>query len=85
MSIGVMILPAAAARFWARDISMLIGVAVGFALAGSYAGLLLSFHADLPPGACIVLSIGALYVVSLLFGREGLITAWYRSTRHLEA
>ena len=85
MSIGVMILPAAAARFWARDISTLIGIAVGLALLGSYAGLLLSFHADLPTGSCIVLSIGALYVVSLLIGREGVLTNWYRSTRHLEA
>jgi zinc/manganese transport system permease protein len=85
MSIGVMILPAAAAKFWARDISTLIGVAVGLALLGSYAGLLLSFHANLPTGSCIVLSIGALYVGSLLIGREGVLTNWYRSTRHLEA
>lgn len=85
MSIGVMILPAAAARFWARDISTLIGIAVGVALLGSYAGLLLSFHANLPTGSSIVLSIGALYVGSLLLGREGVLTNWYRSTRHLEA
>jgi len=85
MSIGVMILPAAAARFWARDISALLATAVGLAVLGCYTGLLLSFHADLPTGSCIVLNLGALYVLSLLIGREGLITTWYRSTRHLEA
>lgn len=85
MSIGVMILPAAAARFWARDISTLLATAVSLAVLGSYAGLLLSFHADLPTGSCIVLTLGALYVVSLLIGREGLVTTWYRSMRHLEA
>ncbi len=85
MSIGVMILPAAGARFWARDINTLIAVAVGLGLAGGWAGLLLSYHADLPSGPCIVLSLGGFYVISLLIGREGLLTAWYRSTRHLEA
>ncbi|MDH3451790.1 MAG: metal ABC transporter permease [Gammaproteobacteria bacterium] len=85
MSIGVMILPAAAARFWARDISTLLAIAVSLAVLGSYTGLLLSYHADLPTGSCIVLNIGALYIISLLLGRDGLVTTWYRSTRHLEA
>lgn len=85
MSIGVMILPAAGARFWARDINALLAVAAGLGLAGGWSGLLLSYHADLPSGPCIVLSLGGFYVISLLIGREGLLTAWYRSTRHLEA
>lgn len=85
MSIGMMILPVAAARLWARDISTLLAIALGVALVGSYAGLLLSFHADLPPSSCIILSIGAIYIASLLVGRGGVITTWYRSTRHLEA
>lgn len=85
MAIGVMILPAAAARFWARDIGTLLATSIGLALSGCYSGLLLSFHADLPTGACIVLSIGLFYVFSLLLGREGLLTAWYRASRHLQA
>ena len=50
MAVGIMILPAAAARFWAAQIGSLIAVAVGIALASCVGGLLLSYHFSLPSG-----------------------------------
>jgi zinc/manganese transport system permease protein len=86
MAVGMMILPAAGARFWVRDIGPLMAVAFAFAVAASVAGLLLSYHFGLPSGPAIVLSLGAVYAVSLVMGPEGSLLArnWPRS-RHLEA
>lgn len=75
MALGLMLLPAAAAQFWAATLPGQVAAAMGFGMAGGYAGLLLSFHAELPPGPCIVLACGALYAASLLLGRRhGLLT-----------
>ena len=85
MVVGVMILPAAAARFWTRDITGMLIVGVFGAFLSGLAGLLLSFHASLPSGPAIILTAGAFYGFSLVFGTEGLVLARLRSRRHLEA
>jgi zinc/manganese transport system permease protein len=85
LAVGVMILPAVIARFWARDITAMIGVAVASAALSGYAGLVISYQANLPSGPTIILAAGALYVLSVLFGPAGglLWLVWPR--RHLEA
>jgi len=40
MALGFIILPAVAARFWAREVWCLIAVASGIAIASAYLGLL---------------------------------------------
>lgn len=75
MAVGVMILPAAAARFWAASIGGLITVAVAVALLSSVIGLLLSFHFSLPSGPSIILVAGVAYAVSLVFGPVGSIAS----------
>lgn len=71
LAVGMMVLPAAAARFWARRLPGLIAVAVGVAILSSYVGLLLSFHWQLASGPAITLSAGTAYIVSLFAGRAG--------------
>ena len=71
LAVGLMILPAVAARFWARDLPALIAVATGFAVLASVAGLLASYHLGLPSGPAIVLAAGAIYGVSLAGGTAG--------------
>ena len=66
MAVGIMVLPAAAARLLSDRLDMLLALAVGFALAGSIGGLLLSYHLDVPAGPSVVLSLGTLYVFVLL-------------------
>lgn len=79
MSVGLLVLPAAASRFWVREITpMLLSSAI--AMVGSASGLLISYHADLPTGPTIVLCLGVLYLLSLTFGRQGLLQL--RSSRH---
>ncbi|MCF3935503.1 metal ABC transporter permease [Acuticoccus sp. M5D2P5] len=86
MAVGMMILPAASSRFWIRNIGPMMGLSFTFAVTGSGAGLLLSYHYGIPSGPAIVLSLGAIYVASLLFGPVGSLAARYAPrTRHLEA
>ena len=61
-------LPAIAARHWARQVSGMAYAAVGIAVASSFAGLVLSYHADVPSGPAIVLIAGAAWAVSVLVG-----------------
>jgi zinc/manganese transport system permease protein len=85
LAVGLMILPAAAARFWALDLTAMLVLAPGLSLAACTSGLLLSFHADLPSGPAIILCAGSLYVFSMLVGPQGAVSPALRRSRHLEA
>ena len=85
MSDGLMILPAAAARFWVQGIGAMILAAAGVAIASSMAGLLLSYHVSLPTGPSIILVAGGAYALSVIFGTQGGILARYLPRPHLSA
>jgi zinc/manganese transport system permease protein len=86
MAVGLMMLPATAARFWAAEVWSLALVAAGIALLSGFAGLLLSFHAQWPSGPAIVLVAGAAYLLSLVFGSNGgLLARLLRSRSHRNA
>ncbi|HEX4553332.1 MAG TPA: metal ABC transporter permease [Xanthobacteraceae bacterium] len=85
LAVGLMMLPAAVARFWARDISAMILIAIATGIVSGFAGLLLSFHAGVPAGPAIILTAGALYVGSVIFGRVGGLVQHLLPRRHLEA
>jgi len=83
MSVGLLVLPAAASRFWVREITAMLFLSSCMAMLGSASGLLISYHADLPTGPTIVLCLGVLYLLSLVFGQQGLLQP--RSSHHLKA
>lgn len=86
MAVGLMMLPAASARFWVASLPAMGALAAGLGIAGGVAGLLLSYHAELPSGPCIVLVCGALYLMSVLAGtREGVLARHWRRNLHLTA
>ena len=85
MAVGLMMLPAATARLWARGVGGLIALSMLVALLSGYGGLVLSFAFNLPSGPAIVLSAGALYLLSLLFGRVGGLFSRLFPEPHLEA
>lgn len=68
MVVGLMMLPAAAARFWSRRLPVLLLTAAGIGGSCVWLGLLLSFHANLPSGPCIVLLAGLAYLISVFVG-----------------
>lgn len=71
MAIGLMMLPAAASRFWSNGIGGMIGASILIAMCSGYLGLLLSFRYGLPSGPAIVLTASVFYVVSILIGKRG--------------
>jgi len=84
MAVGIMILPAAAARFWAASIGGLIGAAAAVAILSSITGLLLSFHYGLPSGPAIILVAGIIYGVSLVVGPVGGVINQMLPRQHFE-
>ena len=85
LSVGIMIVPAAIGRFWARDVSTMILVAIGAGVFSGVAGLIISFHAGTPSGPTIILVAGALYILSIFLGRVGGVVPRLWPRRHLEA
>jgi zinc/manganese transport system permease protein len=65
LAIGPLLLPAAAARCWGLRVLASMALATGFGFAASVAGLLASYHANLPSGPAIVLAAGLLFGISL--------------------
>ena len=73
-SVGLMMLPAIAARHFSASLSGQVRASVLLAIAASLAGLLLSYHLDVPAGPAIVLSAGGLWALGLVLGpRESLL------------
>jgi len=85
LAVGLMLLPAVAARFWARELGATMAASVVLAVLASFAGLSLSYRFDLPTGPAIVLSAGTLYLVSMLAGPQGGLLRRLLRPRHLEA
>jgi zinc/manganese transport system permease protein len=85
LAVGLMILPAGIARFWSRDITPMICIAVASAIASGYIGLVLSFQTRVPSGPAIILVAAVLYLGSVLFGRVGGVVSQLFPGRHLEA
>jgi zinc/manganese transport system permease protein len=76
MSVGLMMLPAIAARHFAVSLAGQVRASVVLAVLASILGLLASYHLDIPAGPAIVLSAGALWLAGLALGpRESLLRA----------
>lgn len=74
LSVGLMMLPAFAARFWSTTLEGMIAVAIGIGILASSFGIIASYHSGTPTGPTIILSAGVIYLFSIVFGqRSGLI------------
>jgi zinc/manganese transport system permease protein len=85
LSVGLMMLPAAAARFWTTRVEPMCALAVAIGFASCVAGLLLSYHLALPSGPAIILSAGVVYLASILFGTRGALRSRLVAHRHRTA
>src|SRR5262245_46156337 len=85
LAVGLMMLPAVMARFWARDITAMVLLAVIGGIVSGYLGLLLSFHSGLATGPSIILVAGAFYLASVLTGSVGGVLRRLLPKPHLEA
>ena len=78
MAVGLMILPATAARYWVSTVTHYLMLTFGFALLSCWVGLILSFYlSDVPTGPAIVLVAGGLFFFSLIFAPLGIFRGRY--------
>jgi len=71
MTVGLMMIPAAAARFWARGYGGQALAAIVLSAASSIIGLVIAARLDVEPGAVMTLCAAALFAVSAAFGPQG--------------
>jgi zinc/manganese transport system permease protein len=76
-----LLLPAAAARCWALRIGPLVGLSIGFGIAAGYAGLLASYHFNVPSGPAIACAEALVYAVSALVPASRILTTTRNATR----
>lgn len=79
MALGLMILPAIAAKFWTNNIDGAVGLAVLFAVLSAPIGLLLSYYYSIPAGPAVVLTAGLFSLASALLGKHGSVRASFFS------
>ncbi len=85
MSVGLMILPGAAMRYWTRRLGLLLLGSCLLALLACISGLLFSYYQGWPTSPTIILSLGVGYALSLLLGGQGGLLPRLIRRRHLEA
>lgn len=81
--IALLIIPAAAARFWTQRLATMMVIAAGIGAASGFLGAVASRIFDkLPAGAIIVVAASVLFVISMLLGvRRGLLVRWLEHVR----
>lgn len=71
MALGMMMLPAITARFWAKEIWSLYLIAIVCAILSGFLGLVFSYHYNWPSGPAIIVIAGILYLVTVVLGPYG--------------
>lgn len=85
LAVGMMMLPAAAARFWTQDVTRMAAISVLLGVVSGVGGLLVSFHFNLPTGPAVILAAGIFYALSVVLGPVGGLRKRLSPGRHLEA
>lgn len=85
MTVALMMIPAGAARFWARGYGGQAGVAMIISALASGSGLLSAARMGVEPGAAMTLAAAALFLASAVFGRAGGLLQNLPGRAHLEA
>lgn len=80
LMIALLVIPAAAARFWTRSMSQMTALSAAIGATSCMLGALLSALAPgLPSGAMIVLTSAVFFSISMLIGKQrGVIVQYYR-------
>lgn len=83
LSLGLLILPAATVYLLSDSFDTMVWGGAALGTSGAVAGLLLSFHANIPSGPAIVLILGVVFLGAYLFGPKYGILSRYLKRRHL--
>ncbi|MGE4368969.1 MAG: metal ABC transporter permease [Burkholderiaceae bacterium] len=81
MVVGIMMLPATAARFWVTTVGRQVVLSAVLGALSCWAGLLISYHADVPASPAIIIVAGVVYFLSVGLGTQGGIWQVVRQAR----
>ncbi|TWT76376.1 Manganese transport system membrane protein MntB [Planctomycetes bacterium CA13] len=83
LMIALLVIPAAAARFWTQQLSTIVFISAGLGAAGGMTGAAMSAaFANLPSGATIVLVCSLFFLFSMVFGtNRGVLVRFLRRRR----
>jgi zinc/manganese transport system permease protein len=84
MTVGLMMIPAASAGFWAKRFEGRAVAAVALSALSSASGLLAARTFDVEPGAAMVMAAAGLFAVSALAGRRGGLLPSLRAPSRLD-
>lgn len=82
LAVGLMMIPAFAARFWAQTLSGQLIIATIIGLISSLIGIIASYHLGTPTGPTIILASGGIYVGSIFVGRQNGVALRLIPRRH---
>jgi zinc/manganese transport system permease protein len=86
LALGLFLLPAVTAYLWCDRLRSMFVCAAVVAVAGSVAGILVSYHAGWPSGSAIVICLGAGFIMSALASpRYGALAKILRQMREARA
>lgn len=77
MAVGLMMLPAAIAQLWARNLPSMLLVAVGSALVSGYFGLIASYHLEIASGPTIIMTAAIIYGISIFIAPSGIARRYF--------
>jgi zinc/manganese transport system permease protein len=85
LAVGLMVLPAATAKFWVKRLEAMTALSIGIGMVAGYLGLVIAHRFALDPAPAIILVAGVIYLGSILLGRRGILFERWQPTRHRTA
>lgn len=82
LSVGLLVMPAAAARFWTERLMPLVALSALIGAVSAAIGLSVGVLFGLAGGPCVILAAGAIYLGSVLFGPIDGLAARFWPKRH---
>lgn len=83
LALGLFLLPAVTAYLWCERWQRMLLTAMALAVAGSVLGLIASYHLGLASGPCMVLVLGAVFLLSVVISpRHGVLRRLFTPLQH---
>ncbi len=85
MAVGILILPAAISRLWFNSLLFCCILSPLVASFACYSGIILSFHFNYPTSPVIIITLGLVYMISVLCGTNGGLLWKIYHLKHLDS
>lgn len=77
MAVGLMMLPAAIAQLWSRNLPRMLAIAALSAFISGYLGLIASYHLEIASGPTIIMVAAIIYGASIFIAPSGIARRYF--------